>query len=135
MQRILIIDDMRDSSYPLRRLLELAGKQVEVAADGRTGLQLAREFMPEVVLCDIGLPGELDGFAVMQALRQEHADRPLYAVALTGYDQDQARSRARAAGFDFHVTKPVGKALLDELIERRPCFSDDVTPEGRPETS
>jgi CheY-like chemotaxis protein len=114
--RILIIDDQRDASYPLRKLLELDGHRVEVAPDGPTGLEAASHFRPQVVLCDIGLPGTMNGFDVAQALRTDPRSSSAVLVAVTGYGQDEHRRQSAAAGFDRHLTKPVGQLELRRLL-------------------
>jgi CheY-like chemotaxis protein len=115
--KVLIIDDSRDASYPLMMLLTHLGQQVEVAPDGKSGLEAARRIRPHMVICDIGLPG-MDGYEVAKSLRAEDATRGAYLVAITGYGQEDDRRRALEAGFDRHMTKPVGllglKALLAE---------------------
>ena len=114
--RILIIDDQRDASYPLRRLLELDGHRVEVAADGPTGIEAASHFQPQVILCDIGLPGGMNGFDVAQRLRTDPRIGTALLVAVTGYGQDEDRRQSVAAGFDRHLTKPVGQSELRSLL-------------------
>jgi PAS domain S-box-containing protein len=109
--RILIIEDNRDTADSLQELLTLLGHEAEAVYAGPAALELAPRFRPDVVLCDIGLPG-LDGFEVARALRQHPATQGAYLVAQTGYGQDEDRRRTRAAGFDHHLRKPVE---LDEL--------------------
>ena len=98
------------------------GHDVLVAHDGQAGLELARHGRPDVVLCDIGLPG-LDGFGVAAALRRAPPDPMPYLVALTGYGRQEDVTRARQAGFDRHFTKPIDldelRRLLAELSARR----------------
>ena len=79
-----------------------------------------RELRPDVVLCDIGLPGAMDGYAVARALRAlpEAADALL--VALTGFGLEEDRRRALAAGFDTHLTKPADPEALHRLMVERP---------------
>jgi CheY-like chemotaxis protein len=113
--RILLVEDNRDAAESLRTLLELAGYNVEVAGDGATALALARSFHPEVVLCDIGLPGEMDGYGVAAALSQGGDGGP-YLIALSGYGQPADRERARKAGFDRHLTKPADPMALRRLL-------------------
>ena len=104
-RRILVIDDDPDVANGLRTALEIDGLEVEVARDSRDALDKARRFRPDVVLCDIGLPG-VDGYDVARALRADEALRSTYLVALTGYAQTEDLERARAAGFDQHLAKP-----------------------------
>ena len=96
-------------------LLELIGHEVEVAFDGADGLAKARASRPEVVLCDIGLPG-MDGYAVARALRAAPETASAFLIALTGYGQDDDRRRALEAGFDAHLTKPADLEDLRRLL-------------------
>ena len=114
-RRVLIIEDNDDAREALRTLLELDGHQVEALGDGRGGLELARDFMPDLVLLDIGLPG-LDGYEVAQALAGHPARSRMRVVAVTGYGQEGDRARAREAGFDAHLVKPVEVDRLRELL-------------------
>jgi signal transduction histidine kinase len=110
-RRVLLIEDNVDAADSLRELLELAGHEVLVAHDGPEGLAKALVLRPEVVLCDIGLPG-MDGYAVARALRAEASLAGACLVALSGYALPQDVRRARDAGFDFHLSKP---PRLDKL--------------------
>ena len=96
------------------------GHTVEIAEDGASGVAKAAEFQPQVVLCDIGLPGAMNGYAVCRALRSLPETASAYLVAVTGYGHDDAKREAKEAGFDYHVTKPVGRATLRELLANRP---------------
>ncbi|UQA61904.1 PAS domain-containing hybrid sensor histidine kinase/response regulator [Polyangium aurulentum] len=114
--RILIIEDNQDAAESLALLLSLSGHEVESAAAGTAGVQLAGTFAPQVVLCDIGLPGGMDGYGVARALRQEEALQQPFLIALTGYGQEEDQRRAREAGFDVHLVKPVDIATLQEVL-------------------
>jgi CheY-like chemotaxis protein len=115
--RILIVEDNRDGADSLRMLLELLGHEIKVAYNGIEGVRLAKEWRPEVVLCDIGLPG-LDGYGVARELRADPATRGTALIAVTGYGQEDDRRRARQAGFDYHLTKPVNPGDLQSLLVR-----------------
>jgi len=104
-------------------LLSLQGYEVDVAHTGATGLEVARRVRPEVVLCDIGLPGGMDGYSVARSLRGEPAGTSAYLIALTGYGQEADQLRAREAGFDFHLTKPVDPDALERLLADLPVRS------------
>jgi PAS domain S-box-containing protein len=104
-RRVLVIEDNVDAADSLRDVLEIQGHEVAVAYDGPAGVVLARDFRPEVVLCDIGLPG-MDGYAVARALRGDDALRGTRLVALSGYALAEDLQRARDAGFERHLTKP-----------------------------
>jgi CheY-like chemotaxis protein len=111
----LIIEDRRDAALPLKTLLSKLGHDVELAIDGPSGLQAARRQLPEVVLCDVGLPG-MNGYEVAAALRADAVTQMAYLVAITGYGRDEDRQRALAAGFDQHLTKPVSLAQLQAVL-------------------
>jgi len=84
------------------------------------GLETIRHFRPDVVLCDIGLPGEVDGYALARSVRSDAEIAGTCLIAITGYGQASDRDRAREAGFDIHVTKPVNPARLEELLSTLP---------------
>jgi len=114
-RRVLVIEDNVDAATALQEALALDGHDVQVAYDGAAGLAAARRFDPEVVLCDIGLPG-MDGYEVARAFRSErNAERP-FLVALSGYALPEDLQRAREAGFDAHVAKPPTLEQLEHLI-------------------
>ena len=112
---IALVEDNEDARDLLRQLLEFEDFQVEVAADGLSGLELIRKKHPQVAMIDIGLPG-MDGHEIARTLRSEGATTIL--IALTGYGQDSDRAAALVAGFDEHVTKPVDFDALVRLLER-----------------
>jgi CheY-like chemotaxis protein len=115
--RILVVDDSVDSAETLGELLKIWGHDVRLAHDGPGAVTAAREYKPEVVLLDIGLPG-MDGFAVAAELRKQNlAGRML--VALTGYGEQQDKDRAQKAGFDHHLTKPIDPDTLQKLLARK----------------
>jgi len=114
-RRVLVIEDNVDSAETIQDVLQMAGHRVEVARTGPDGIERAREFTPDIVLCDIGLPG-MDGFAVARAFREDPNLRTAYLVALSGYATPDDVARAQAAGFDRHLAKPVDAEALQELI-------------------
>src|SRR5207253_350027 len=107
--RILVVEDNRDAAESLRIMLRLFGHEVEVAYSGPAGVETATAWRPEVVLCDIGLPG-LDGYGVARELRQNPGTATARMIAVTGYGGEEDRQRSREAGFDLHLTKPVDPA-------------------------
>jgi CheY-like chemotaxis protein len=113
-RRVLVIEDNDDMRMMLWVSLAGRGHDVRVAADGASGLALAREFRPEVVLADVGLP-DIDGYEVARRLRAQFGGRVLL-VAVTGYGQAEDRRRTKEAGFDAHLTKPVAPEALDQTI-------------------
>jgi signal transduction histidine kinase len=112
---ILVVEDNDDARDTLRRLLELTGHRVDVAADGAAGLAAALVSKPEVVLIDVGLP-KMDGHEVARRIRATAGDWRPFLVALTGYGLPEDRSRALEAGFDAHLVKPVDHSALEALL-------------------
>jgi CheY-like chemotaxis protein len=117
--RVLVVEDNRDSAQSLRDVLELSGYSVAVAFSGTAGVETARQFRPDVVLCDIGLPG-LDGYGVAMALRQDPMTAAARLIAVSGYGQEEDQRRSREAGFDRHLTKPVDFPALWQLLDHPP---------------
>lgn len=112
---VLIIEDNRDAAESLKMLLGLSGHDVAVAHSGQTGLALARQLRPDVVLCDLGLP-RMDGFAVARMLRQDPDTATAQLFALTGHTGQEDRRRSREAGFDQFLIKPIELTELDRLL-------------------
>ncbi|MFY9824025.1 MAG: MEDS domain-containing protein [Thermoanaerobaculia bacterium] len=114
-RRVLVVEDNADAAITMRDFLELSGHEVQLAASGADGVRAARDFHPEIVLCDIGLPG-MDGFEVAAALRRDPATSAARLIAVTGYGGDEDRRRSKEAGFDLHLTKPVDPAQLRSVL-------------------
>jgi signal transduction histidine kinase/CheY-like chemotaxis protein len=114
-RRVLLVDDEPDLAEGLAEILRLDGHEVEVALDGPAALELARRFRPELVVCDLGLPG-MDGYEVAARLRSSPETAACRLLALSGYGDHEALRRAREAGFDLHLTKPVGSRELREVL-------------------
>lgn len=117
-RRVLVLEDHLDAAESLQVLLEMSGYVVAIAQDGTTALATAKAFRPDIVLCDIGLPGELDGYAVARALRGDPSLGHVALVSMTGHDDQEHLQEARDAGFDAHVSKPVDLPQLRELLTR-----------------
>ncbi len=120
--RVMVVDDNTDAAEMLAALIEISGHGVMMAHDGAGALGIAQEYKPEVVFLDIGLP-DVTGYDVAAALRRVDGMEGAMLVALTGWGTEQDRERARAAGFDHHLTKPaefdaVGR-LLDDALQAR----------------
>jgi signal transduction histidine kinase len=113
--RILIIEDNHDAAESLREVLEISGHAVLVAHDGHEGLMRARESHPDLIICDIGLPG-MDGFQVARAVREDNALKGTLLVALSGYAQPEDLERAHEAGFNHHLAKPPSLEKLEEIL-------------------
>ena len=108
-RRVLLVDDNHDAAELLAEVLRASGHRVAVASDGPTALRVAAEFHPDRALLDIGLP-VMDGYELARRLRSQLG--PVRLIAVTGYGQPDDRARAKQAGFDAHLVKPVD---LDEL--------------------
>jgi two-component system CheB/CheR fusion protein len=118
-RRILVVEDNPDAAATLRDFLELSGHEVELANSGTDGVQAARDFHPEVVLCDLGLPG-MDGYEVAAALRRDPETASAKLIAVTGYGREEDRRKSKEAGFDLHLTKPVDPVQLRRLLQPEP---------------
>ena len=117
--RVLLVDDHMESVVSVGRLLRAQGYQVRAALSGIEAVSSAVDFLPDVALIDLSLP-LLDGFAVARKLRSMSSTRGAFLVALTGWDSEDIVARARAAGFDRHIVKPVSlEGLLAVLSEAR----------------
>jgi CheY-like chemotaxis protein len=117
-RRVLLIEDNKDVSDSLTELISLFGFDVDVAYDGQSALKRAFAVLPDLILCDVGLPGGMDGYAVARALRREPRLRLARLFAVSGYSQPKDHADAKQAGFDRLVSKPLTvetlKALLNE---------------------
>lgn len=116
-RRVLVIEDNPDAAESLRALIELHGHEVTVVNNGVDGIARARALRPDLVLCDIGLPG-LDGFAVAGALRADATLRDTRLVAVSGYALPEDLQRAASAGFQGHLAKPPRVEQLVELLSQ-----------------
>jgi len=118
-RRVLIIEDNVDAASTLQEVLEIEGHEVEVAHGGAEGVARARERHPEIVLCDIGLPG-MDGYEVARAIRGHPGLRDVHLVAVSGYALPEDVRRAREAGFEQHLPKPPSLEQLERALESIP---------------
>ncbi len=114
-RRVLVVDDNVDAAESLCDVVAFLGHAVEAVHDGPSALARVRDHHPDVVLCDIGLPG-MDGYEVARAIRAEPDLADVRLVAVSGYAQPEDRARARQAGFDAHVAKPADPADIGRLL-------------------
>lgn len=113
-KKILVVDDNTDLVSAFSRLLTIVGYEVVGAHDGVSAIARAKEFHPDVVLLDIGLPG-MSGYEIADVLRKE-LKTPFLLVAISGYGGAQDKMRTREAGFDHHLTKPVSIADIQRIL-------------------
>ena len=114
--RVLIIEDDHKTAEGLRLLFEFDGFLVNVAEDAVEGLRLARLRHPQAVVCDIGLPGVLDGFDVAAVLRSDPATSSAFLVAVTARGDTSDRLRGAQAGFQAYLDKPVNYRQLLAVV-------------------
>ena len=114
-RRILVVEDNADSAASLALMLQYMGHETRTAHDGMAALTMAEEFLPQVILLDIGLP-KLSGYDAAQLIRELPCGEGIFMIALTGWGHDEARRRAAEAGFDLHMVKPVEPAALENLL-------------------
>ena len=114
--RVLAIEDNRDFAQLFRHMLEIMGCELDITSDARSGLKIARDIMPQLIFCDIGLPGDMDGFAFARTVRADPDLRHIPLVAVSGYNSPADVQRARDAGFDRLCGKPVKFADISEAL-------------------
>ena len=114
--RLLVVDDNQDAAESFAMLLRGQGHQVRVAFSGPAALEMVKDYVPEIVFLDIGMPG-MDGYEVARRLRQQTALQDVVLVALTGWGQQEDRRRSSDSGFDHHLVKPLEPEATEALIE------------------
>ncbi|MGE5866445.1 MAG: ATP-binding protein [Rhizobacter sp.] len=114
--RVLIADDNEDAAQSLAMLMEIAGHETRVVADGASAVAAAREFLPHAAILDIAMP-ILDGLAAARSIRVDAAGADVFLIALSGFGQAADRQRSAEAGFDAHLVKPVDHGDVERLLE------------------
>jgi CheY-like chemotaxis protein len=114
-RKVLIVEDSRDAADSLALVLSMVGFEVKVAYTGPEGVWQAGKVVPDVVVCDLGLPG-MTGFEVARALRSDPRTATTLLVCVSGYGQETDRLQAREAGFDVTLVKPVDPVTLVRLL-------------------
>ena len=115
--RVLVVDDNIDAADALTIQLEGSGHATRTVYQGADALAAADEFAPEVVFCDIGMPG-MDGHQVASRLRADQRHARTVLVALTGWGTEDDKRKSQRAGFDFHLVKPVSVDAVEALLAR-----------------
>jgi CheY-like chemotaxis protein len=116
--RVLVVDDDRDTRDAFEEILGMLGHDARGAGEGWAALELAEEFEPDVVLLDLGMPG-MSGYEIARELRRTRAGRESMLVAVTGWGDAADVNLSYRAGFDLHMTKPIGVTDLRTIIARR----------------
>ena len=114
--RALVVEDNKDAAESMSLLLEELGCEAAVASTGFDGVEAAHAAPPDIVFCDIGLPG-CDGYEVARRIRSEAWGARVVMVAVTGYGKEEDRRKAEAAGFDMHFVKPADPAAITRLFK------------------
>jgi two-component system, chemotaxis family, CheB/CheR fusion protein len=114
--RILIVDDSPDAASVLALMLWADGHEARTADDGLTAVRRAEATPPDVVICDLAMPG-MDGYEVARRLRATPGLERVTLIAMTGFGHDEDRDRSRSAGFDHHLVKPVDPTELERILE------------------
>jgi DNA-binding response OmpR family regulator len=118
--RILVVDDNHDSALSLAMMLSIMGHDTRTAHDGESAVETAENFLPEVVLLDIGLP-KLNGYEVAQRIRENTWGQSMFLIAVTGWGQEEDRQRSSEVGLNVHMVKPVEPAALERLLADLPA--------------
>lgn len=114
--RALVVDDTFDVAESLTWMLEGLAREIKMVHSRQAALEVAPAFEPDVILCDIGMPG-MDGYETCRRLRRLPGLRKVVIAAVSGYGGPEDRQRSQEAGFDRHLVKPIGRATLEELIK------------------
>jgi PAS domain S-box-containing protein len=114
-RRVLVVEDNSDAASTLSETLSLWGHEVAVAHEGANAIECARRFRPEFILCDIGLPG-MDGYELARAVRADPSLKDVRLIAVTGYALPDDQRKAREAGFEAHLAKPLRLEELSALL-------------------
>ena len=120
--KVLVIEDNRDFAYLLCLALRQLGHDVDSVNNGTDGIEKAREMKPDIIFCDIGLPG-LTGFEVARMIKDDASVKDAYMIALTGYASLSDKSQTLQSGFNKHLSKPVSLADLVKVLNEVPALS------------
>ena len=115
-RRILVIEDNADSAEVLQTFLEIHGHEISVRNNAADGLKCAHAINPDVIICDISLSDEIDGYTVAEEIRRHDGLKSVLLIAVSGFGRPEDKQKSKAAGFDEHFTKPTDFDGLIELI-------------------
>lgn len=118
-RKVLVVDDNHAAAKAMGLVIRLFGNEVRTAEDGRAAVEAAREFQPDLIIMDIGMP-IMDGYAAAREIRAQPWGQEMVLIALTGWGQDEDKQKTKEAGFDQHLVKPVEPDSIRRLIESVP---------------
>jgi CheY-like chemotaxis protein/two-component sensor histidine kinase len=113
--KVLVVDDNKDVADTCSMLIELSGHQVQMAYTGRSAIEIAELFRPQVILTDIGLP-DIDGYEFAQTVRATPWGKTAVLVAITGWGAPESKQQSALAGFNHHLTKPIDPRTIESLL-------------------
>ena len=113
--RILVVDDNKDSANSMAAMLEMLGHEARAAFDGIAAVETAESYKPDIVLLDIGLP-KMSGLAAARKIREQSWGQAMFLIAVTGWGDEKDRRRSAEAGFNLHLVKPVDPAELENVL-------------------
>lgn len=116
---ILVVEDNRDAATLLCELLQVAGHATQLAYSAEAAWERLQQHTPEVLLCDLGLPGNMTGFDLARRIRAEARFLPMRIIAVSGYGRPEDKLASRQAGFDAHLTKPVDFDSLQSILTQQ----------------
>ncbi|MFZ5831055.1 MAG: response regulator [Planctomycetota bacterium] len=115
MHRVLVVDDNQAAAEMLSLVVRSLGNEVRTCYDGPQALEAAEQFLPDIVLLDIGMPG-MDGYEVARRIREQPWGEHITLVAVTGWGQEEDRRRTKEVGFDHHLVKPASPVVLERIL-------------------
>lgn len=133
--RVLVIEDNRDFAQILRHIFEIKGCRVDVASDALSGMEAAKHTHPDIIFCDIGLPGDMDGVDLARALRTDSRLCHIPIIAISGRSYDAEETAAMAAEFNDVLPKPVKFVELSKVLANYSNDRNDPAPDGSAESS
>ncbi len=116
-RRVLVVDDNKAAAEMLSLVVKMLGSEVRIANDGREAVEVAAEYLPDVILMDIGMP-KMNGYEAAQHIRQQPWGTHILLIALTGWGQEEDKRRTTDAGFDYHLVKPAEPSELQRLFQK-----------------
>jgi CheY-like chemotaxis protein len=113
--RALVVDDVPDIAEAFVWMLEGLAREIKMVHSGAAAVELARAWRPDLVVCDLGMPG-MDGYETCRRLRQLPGLERVVIASVSGYGGEEYQRQSGEAGFDCHLVMPIGRAVLEELV-------------------